>query len=728
MKGIKRKWLFIVPGIIVVSLFFLFFQNLTNNVIADQGINASANLELTRTITNSSGVGITGGEIQQGESFSLNYKITPINVQLSTPPTSKQIRISNITFTEILPANIQIDVDKLPSGFTFTGSLSTGYTLTAQLGDINYLWDKASSSLIPDTASNSRFQNGSITFSIPVSSNLTSDYNFAKASLHYNDLHEVPSVLPTPTPASTFDPTKSSSGSTLGVVGDYSLFVFKKGSTTGNITINGNLAVGEELSLTNTSGGGTINGNVIVGKNFNYYGANQNEGNGGNIGISGNVIYGDSFNYGKTSLSGIKGSLLREYPMKSIDFNVVGDYWIAKSINIGNLKTNGIITMNNNQLFLDTKDPTLPVHIFTITESEISQAAGIIINTPENSTTILNIMGFKDKDKDTNIYKLLDMNKWTQYNGKDADYNKIDYNIKKASKILYNFPEAKRIKITGGQIGTFLAPLATVEATNGNLTGSLIVDSWDFGNNSGLLVNASPFKGELPSVPNPTPSPTVSPSPTNSPVIIPNVSKIFPSVSMSVRSLRISGSNYVFINKSIDLSLITGNIPESANITWSLLGDGSKYATLTKVSDAPQKYKLTGKEIKDGIVISVTAGGITSTHTVNVIPYSLIGLRMKEEIEIMEGQEYNLNQLLWITPSEMTIDQIKKDLEWTTDSSSIAAFDSPLSDEHRRGVIKGIKKGGPAIVTVLYIPSKDSTPIKTTIKVKVIANMNGDRY
>lgn len=733
MRGIKRKWLFIVPGIIVVSLFFLIFQNLTNNVIADQGINASANLELTRTITNSSGVGITGGEIQQGETFSLNYKITPIKVQLSTPPTSKQIRISNITFTEILPANIQIDVDKLPSGFSSSGSLSTGYTLTANLGDINYRWDDTSKFLIPDLTSNSNVHQGAITFSIPISSNLTNNYTFANGSLHYNDLHEVSSVNPTPTPASTFDPTISSSGSTLGVVGDYSLFVFKKGSTTGNVTINGNLAVGEDLSLTNTSGGGTIDGNVIVGENFNYYGANQNPGNGGNIGISGNVFYGNTFNYGNTSLSGIKGTI-PEKPMKIIDFSTVKSYWTNKSKEYGMLQSNETATiMYGNQLYLEVTDTSLPYYIFIVSEEQISKAAGIIINTPENSTVLINIMGYNDTDK------ILNMSKWTHYNGKAVEYtntfengklikDNVGQNIKRATKILYNFPEARRIEITGGQIGTFLAPFATVEATNGNLTGSLIADSWDFGNNSGLLVNASPFKGELPSVPTPTPNPTVSPSPTNSPAVIPHVSQSFSSVSISVRSLRISGSNYVFINKSIDLSLITGNIPESANITWSLLGDGSNYATLTKVSDVPQKYKLTGKEIKDGIVISVTAGGITTTHTVNVIPYSLIGLRMKEEIEIMEGHEYNLNQLLWITPSEMTIDQIKKDLEWTSDSPSIASFDSPLSDEERRGVIKGIKKGGPAIVTVLYIPSKGSTPIKTTIKVKVIANMNGDRY
>lgn len=692
MKVVKWKWLFIVPGIIVVSLFFLTIQSLKNNVIADHGINASANLELTRTITNTSGIGITDGEIQQGESFSLNFKITPVMVQLSTPPSSQQVRISNINFTEILPANLQIDVDRLPSGFISSGNLPTGYTLTANLGDINYRWDKASSSLIPDLTSNSRLQEGAITFSIPVSSTLSSNYAFTNSGLHYNDLHEVSSVIPTPTPASTFDPTISNSGSTLGVIGDYSLFVLNNGSSTGNSSIKGNLAVGGDLTL---SGGGTITGDVIVGNTFNYF---------GNFGITGNVVFGNELNYGANNQNGISGTKSKGYP---IDFNVVKDYWITKSKEYGMLTPNGTATMNGDQLFLNVTDKTLPVYIFKVSEEQISAAVGIILDTPLQSSVIINVEG-----KDIN------MSKWTTLNGKSE--NKILYNFTQAEKLTFN-------SVRG--VGTYLAPLANINSTNGSFIGSIIVSSWIFGSTgSGINIEASPFKGELPIIPTPTPNPAVSPSPSTSPVVIPHVSQSFSSVSISVRSLKISGSSYVFINKSIDLSLITGNIPESTNITWSLLGDGSNYATLAKVSDDPQKYKLTGNKIKDGIVISVTAGGITTTHTVNVIPYSLIGLRTKEEIEIMEGQEYNLNQLLWITPSEMTIDQIKNDLDWTSDSPSIASFDSPLSDEQRRGVITGIKKGGPAIITVLYKPSNGSQPIKTTIKVKVIAKKNGDRY
>lgn len=732
MKLASRRWLYFVSGLILLGLLILSLQNLTNNVTADQGINREANLTLNRTITNQSGSDVTNGIIQRGESFFLNYRITPGIITGIPKPTSQQIRISNITFTEVLPANIEINTKLLPSGFTSSGSKSIGYTINANLGDINYHWDSATQSLKPDLTSNSSFNGTAIVFSLSASSTVSKDYTFADSKLDYNDLHEISSATPTPTPTSTFDPTKSNSGSTLGVIGDYGLFVLKNGSTTGNITINGNLAVGGDLSLANTSGGGTISGNVIVGNNFNYYGANQNQGNGGNIGIGGKVIYGTSFNYGTTSLSGIKGTRSQEDPMKTIDFKTVEKYWISKSKEYGMLTPNGTVAPppynNGDQLVLEVMDRTLPIYIFTITEDQISKAKGILINTPENSTVIINIMGYSGEGENKDKYKVLDMSQWTKYNGKDADYNKIEENTKKAQRILYNFPEARSINITRGQIGTFLAPLATVEATNGNITGALIASSWDFGNNSGLLVNVSPFKGELPIIPTPTPSATASPSPSSPPVAIPHATKGFSSVKVSVFSLRITGNTNVFKNKSIDLTLITDNLPVNAGITWSLLNDGGNYATLTAASVDKKNYRLTGSKDKDGIIVSVTAGGATTTHVVNVIPFQLTGLRAIEEIEIGVGDPpYDLNKLLWITPNEMTINDIKNDLEWTSADTSIASFGSPLTDESSK--ITGIVKGGPIIVTVLYTPSAASAkPIQTTIKVKVIAKENGDRY
>lgn len=692
MNLASRKWLYFVSGIILLGLFILTLQNLTNNVTADQGINRAANLNLNRTITTQSGSDITNGIIQQGDSFFLNYNITPVDITGISKSPSQQIRISNITFTEVLPANIEIDTKLLPSGFTSSGSKSIGYTITANLGDINYRWDSATQSLKPDLTSNSRFNGEAIVFSVPARSTLSQNYTFANSSLDYNDLHEVSSATtPTPTPTSTFDPTISNSGSTLGVIGDYGLFVLNDGSSEGNSSIKGNLAVGRDLSL---NGGGTITGNVIVGNNFNYL---------GNFDIKGNVIVGNTLTFGTNNKDGIKGSNTSGKP---IDFDVVKDYWITKSKEYGMLVPNGTATLNGDQLNLKVTNKFLPVYIFKVSEQQISAAVGIILDTPLESTVIINVEG-----------KNINMSKWTTLNGKSE------------KKILYNFTQAEQLTFTSFHgVGTYLAPLANINSTNGSFIGSIIVSSWIFGSTgSGINIEASPFIGELPIIPTPTPSATASPSPSSPPVAIPHATKDFSPVGVSVFSLEITGKADVFKDKSIDLTLITGNLPSNAEITWSLLDDGANYATLTGTSVDKKNYKLTGKDYKDGIIVSVTTGGATTNHVVNVIPFSLTGLKAKEGIEISVGQDYDLNQLLWITPNEMTIGQIKKDLEWISNNPSIASFDSSLTEE-RKGYITGIQKGGPIIVTVLYKPSVDTNPIKTTIKVKVIAQENGDRY
>lgn len=782
MKHMKKTRLYVVSGVALLMLLILPFWKLMTDVAADQGISAQANLQLTRTINTASGTNVTNGEIKRGEAFSLNYKIIPATVAYATQP-SQPIRISNVTFTEVLPPNIEVSTTTLPSGFTKTGTLAGGYTLTVNLGNINYNW--ASQNLSPDSTSNLNFNSsGEIVFAIPASATVTQKYIFANGTLSYNDLHEY----------TIFDPTQSNSGSTLGVVGDYGLFVLNNGTTTGNFTLHGNLAVGGDLSLTNSSGGGVIEGNVIVGKNFNYYGANQNPGNGGNIAIKKNVIFGTSFNYGGTSLSQISGSRTQENPVTTINFNAVSSYWLAKSKGLNSLTANGTSTIKyGNQLYLEVTNTTLPYYVFTVSADKISAAAGIILNTPVDSTVIINVEGTS-----------INMNKWTTLNNKTA------------SKLLFNFVEAKSLLISGGQTGTFLAPLASVNATNGTLTGSLIVSSWDFGNGSGLEFNSAVFTGVIPDTPTPLPIVNVTKTFTSialtaiEPVdntprtltltqdgngIIPvntnlnllanytgpttetgvtytwtttlngnivtgrltngtdSSSKVFntsavgeytvtvtvsssnsnivttASIVISVRSLSIAGPDSIFVTKMKDFTLKTGNIPPNSEIKWRLTGDGNEYATLNKdtIITDETKYNLTGDKIHNGVVLTVTAGGITTTRTVNIIPFSLTGLRSVEEVEIAVGQEFDLNNLLFLTPSEMRLENIKNQLNWTSNKQSIADFDANPTDL-RKGIITGLQKGENVLVTVSYTPSASTTPITTTIRVKVKAQANGDLY
>lgn len=783
MKRMKKKRLYFVSGLALLMLLALPVWKLMTYVVADQGINAQANLQLTRTISSASGANITNGEIQRGETFSLNYKIKPPAVNYTTQP-SQSIRISNISFTDKLPPNIELNTNTLPSGFTKTGTLSEGYTITAYLGDIKYNWSQNSPNLSPDLASNAKFNSmGEIVLAVPASATVTKKYTFAQGTLSYTDLHEY----------SSYNSTQSNSGSTLGIVGDYGLFVLNNGTTTGNFTLNGSLAVGGDLSLTNTSGGGTINGNVIVNKNFNYYGNNQNPGNGGNIGIKGNVIYGQSFNYGGTSLSQISGNISQQNPMKAIDFKTASGYWLEKSKGLNALTANGTSSIKyGNQLFLEVTDTTLPYYVFKVTADQITTAAGIILNTPVNSTVIINIEGTS-----------INMNKWTTLNNKPAQ------------KLLFNFVEAKNLLISSGQIGTFLAPLASVNATNGSLTGSLIVSSWDFGNGSGLSFNPAVFTGIIPDTPALVPIVSITKPFTtielnatdpvdNTPRTltlqgesivklgskvdlkaiytgpatekditytwivtqdgkdvtasklkngVDNTQKVLDTSQagdykvivkvnssnlkvettaekiISVRSLTIDGPDNIFVTKTKDYTLTTGNIPANSLIKWSITKSDEQYATLSKVSGdtTNTKYTLTGNQIHNGVVITVEAGGITETRTVNIIPFSLTGLSAIGEIEINVGQELDLNRLLHATPSEMDIDDIKNQFSWTSNMPHIANFDSNPTNE-RKGIIRGIQKGENVLVTVSYTPPGTTIPITATIRVKVNTPPNGDLY
>lgn len=750
MKRIKKKRLYFVSGLALVMLLVLPVWKLMTYVVADQGINAQANLQLTRTINSASGTNITNGEIQRGETFSLNYKITPPAVNYTTQP-SQSIRISSINFTEKLPPNIEVDTATLPSGFTKTGTLAEGYTITIYLGDVKYNWKQSSPNLSPDLTSNTKLNsNGEILLSVPASAAVTQKYTFAKGTLSYNDLHEF--AL-----ATEFDPSKSNLGSTIGIVGDYGIFIQNNVATTGNYTLNGNLAVGGNLSI---KGGGTVNGNVVVGKTFDYLDNNS--------GISGNLIYGENFNYNANSIRELKGTHTRENPMKTIDFKAVTDYWVKKSNEWAKTTPTGTAAAqqwNADQLGLNVSDRTLNTYLFTVTEAQILATNGILINIPDNASAIINILG---KFENTT----LNMNKWVTFNGNGISSSK-------AQNILYNFPEAKNIKISNGLIGSIIAPVAKIELINGSYYGTLFASSWDFGgNNGGIRLDSTPFKGTIPnsapvlSVTKPfttielnaidpvdnTPrtltlqgesivklgakadlkaiytGPATEKDITYTWIVTQDGKDVTASklkngadntqkaldtsqasdykvtvkvnssnlkvetvaeTIISVRSLTIDGPDNIFVTKTKDFVLTTGNIPANSEIKWSITKSAEQYATLTKDSTdtTNTKYTLTGNQIHNGVVITVEAGGITETRTVNIIPFSLTGLSAIGEIEINVGQELDLNRLLRATPSEMNIKDIKNQFSWTSSMPHIANFHSNPTDD-RKGIILGLQKGG----------------------------------
>lgn len=196
---------------------------------------------------------------------------------------------------------------------------------------------------------------------------------------------------------------------------------------------------------------------------------------------------------------------------------------------------------------------------------------------------------------------------------------------------------------------------------------------------------------------------------------------------ISVRTLRIEGKHHVFLNKTIELKLISANLPPNADIQWNLPGDGSNYATLAQDMNDSTKhtYKLTGDALKDGIIVEVSVAGVTTRHTVNVIPIELTAIQGPAyTVEMFVGEQLDLNTKIRLSPDELLLNDFRDRLDWVSNGSGIAAFDPPPVSPERNGWITGISPG----VTTVVVSYRENPLIQTVIHIKVRALPNGDRY
>ncbi|MEK4325887.1 DUF5057 domain-containing protein [Paenibacillus sp. FSL R7-0312] len=190
----------------------------------------------------------------------------------------------------------------------------------------------------------------------------------------------------------------------------------------------------------------------------------------------------------------------------------------------------------------------------------------------------------------------------------------------------------------------------------------------------------------------------------------------------------IEGAGSVFVGKSIELNLknFAPNNADDYTINWSLVGDGDQFANLTKASTDTNdtKYNLTGIAPKDIVTISVTAGGITRTKQIKIESLVLTDMQFTGTIvEMNVGDSRYLDQLLWFSPREITLDDVRNQLDWESTFSGIASFQTPV-DSNNRGKIHAHKSGS-TLVTVQYA---NNPLIKATILVKVNPLDTDDRY
>jgi|GEM_PF-3154350 len=114
----------------------------------------------------------------RGKDFQLNYRILPQPVQNRQGEESRMV-IASPTFTEKLPANIE--VSGLPAGFSKTGTLAEGYTISGNLADIQYR---------PD-ASGTLYSASPVTFSLTAKALQTGSYSLSSASLGFRNIGQL---------------------------------------------------------------------------------------------------------------------------------------------------------------------------------------------------------------------------------------------------------------------------------------------------------------------------------------------------------------------------------------------------------------------------------------------------------------------------------------------------------------------------------------------------------
>ncbi|MNO36983.1 Bacterial Ig-like domain (group 2) [compost metagenome] len=201
--------------------------------------------------------------------------------------------------------------------------------------------------------------------------------------------------------------------------------------------------------------------------------------------------------------------------------------------------------------------------------------------------------------------------------------------------------------------------------------------------------------------------------------------------------LSIDGPTTVLVGEQIDLSAIRNPTDaDPATLRWRFVKSTDEnitddtitndhIATLAPSSDGSTAKLTAGDTAKDGLLIEVSFNEITSTHTVNIVD-ALTGLRFKDQsIKLEVGHTYPLTNILWAFPTSISIDQIKENLSWISNSPDIASVYNG-SDVNTRGIVTGVKKGT-TLITVTYTGSTGTT-VKAVITVKVVAPQNDDRY
>ncbi|MEK3883605.1 DUF5057 domain-containing protein [Paenibacillus sp. PL2-23] len=133
-------------------------------------VKVESNLALQRTPS----ANVVDNKIKTNDTAVFTYTVTPKAIDKSLALPADRMIIKDLSFSETFPPNLEIS--SLPSGFTKSGTLAQGYTVTGQLANIPY------------QLSGNSFVASPILFNISVIPKKDDLYSLMNATLQYSDV------------------------------------------------------------------------------------------------------------------------------------------------------------------------------------------------------------------------------------------------------------------------------------------------------------------------------------------------------------------------------------------------------------------------------------------------------------------------------------------------------------------------------------------------------------
>lgn len=488
---------------------------------------------------------VSSGAVERGDTVNpliLTYTVTPNPIPAYTVQNGDQT-ISNLTIS-----NIEYS-ESFPANLEFMDPLPTGTSKSGSLTSGYTLTRSLGEIKYHLSADGTTFEpdtGQTINFSFNAVAGEKKSYLLDNAKLSFADIHASSEIY----------------SSVNSISSEFNAFLFgdiklKSTSTDGNIAAAGNA----EFTSYSLNGHGTRN--LVVGGNFIFNGGNGAK-------IHGNVIYGGTSTV--TENNPVEGSITKGTP---IDFTETQRLMLLESGSLDSLAAEIIDDQS-----LDFTGTDSNRNVFDVTTDTLKN---VKIEAPESSTVIINVHG----------------ESVSMHGG---------FTLKnvKSNHVLLNFPEAKSLTIGGIRVdATILAPLASVQFDNGQISGTLIAKELYTDNGGSLRLDV--FTGTLPEVVNDThpdrPKQTIYFNPASFEAIV------------KVTSLSLQGAR-INMNTELGMKSMVTVLPDDASnkeVSWVSLNPD--IATVTDEGVV--------RGIKAGTAsIQITArdsSGVTTSATVEVV-------------------------------------------------------------------------------------------------------------